>query len=833
MSSSLLDSPGPSTLAQRLADEMRQAWQEGARPRAEDYLDRYPLLWDHPEAATELIYEECCLRREDGQPADSGEILGRFPQWAGQLRVLLDCHRALEGERAGPDFPQAGDSLGDFRLLSELGRGRQGRVFLAAQPALDRPVVLKLTGLLGGEHLTLARLQHTHIVPLYSASEDLQRHLRILCLPYFGGASLAALLKALQDCPPERRRGADLLRVLDHAQPPELTTKLGRGPARDWLARVSYVEAICWIGACLAGALHYAHERGLIHLDVKPSNVLLAADCSPMLLDFHLAQPPLAAGSAIPAWLGGTPAYFSPEQAAAMEAMRHGGTITTAVDGRSDVYALGVVLYEALAGTFPASEPARTLRRLNPNVSVGLADLITRCLEPRPALRYPDAASLAEDLRRHLRDQPLRGVGNRDPRERWRKWRRRRPHALLVLGLLLLGIAGAVMAGAHVVRQLDKGRSALDEGREKLRQRHYAEAAAALERGLVLVEDLPFGRGLADDLANELRLARRAKAAGELHTAAERIRGLHGGEALPREQLQSVEQSCQAIWERHGRITDGAGADLPPEMEQQVKNDLIELAVLRATLRVFLAPSHENPAARQKALHFLADVEHVLGPGPVLAQARLLHVEALGQADRTEEARRQASRWSPRTAWEHYAVGCCFVRGGKLESAADELARAVELEPGDLWANFYRGRCAYQLGRHREALVAFSGCVALAPRNASCFYNLGLAQEALGQINDALSDYDRALLLEPNLGEALLSRGLLHARSNNPDAAVRDLQGALAQGAAPASVHHGFALVALARNDPVSARISLDRALRYDPNHKPARELRDSIRESR
>src|SRR4029078_4238539 len=83
-------------------------------------------------------------------------------------------------------------------------------------------------------------------------------------------------------------------------------------PARSFLSRTSYARAIAWLGVCLADALHYAHERGLLHLDLKPSNVLWAADGQPMLLDFHLARAPIPAGAA-PATLGGTAASMAPE----------------------------------------------------------------------------------------------------------------------------------------------------------------------------------------------------------------------------------------------------------------------------------------------------------------------------------------------------------------------------------------------------------------------------------------------------------------------------------------------------------------------------------------
>src|SRR5262249_16798299 len=163
------------------------------------------------------------------------------------------------------------------------------------------------------------------------------------------------------------------------------------------------VQAVCWVGSCLADALHYAHEHGLVHLDLKPANVLLTADGQPMLLDFHLAREPLAPGCAAAEGIGGTADYMPPEQRPPLAAVPEGRPVPAAVDARSDLYSLGVLLYRALGGPLPlAPGPARHLRRANPSVSVGLADILARCLAHDPRHRYKDAAALAADLQRHL-----------------------------------------------------------------------------------------------------------------------------------------------------------------------------------------------------------------------------------------------------------------------------------------------------------------------------------------------------------------------------------------------------------------------------------------------
>src|SRR5258708_5285746 len=172
-------------LAARLIEEMAAAWQQGNHLSVEEVRARYPDLGDQPEAAVRLIYEEMCLRQELGEEVTTAEVLRRFPQWRPQLEIFFDCYRLMQGRGAAPSFPQVGEVLGEFRLLAELDRGARGRVFLASQSSLaDRPLVLKITPRDGQEQLALARLQHTHIVPLYFVQEFPSPNLRVSCMTY-------------------------------------------------------------------------------------------------------------------------------------------------------------------------------------------------------------------------------------------------------------------------------------------------------------------------------------------------------------------------------------------------------------------------------------------------------------------------------------------------------------------------------------------------------------------------------------------------------------------------------------------------------------------------
>jgi serine/threonine protein kinase/tetratricopeptide (TPR) repeat protein len=813
-------------LAAALREEMIAAWRRGEHPAAEEFLVRLPDLPCHVSAAVQLIYQEIHLRREYGEAQASEAVVRRFPQWQAELRALLTREQpAILGPQT-PTFPEAGDSLGDFQLRAELGRGALGRVFLASQASLaDRPVVLKATPCHGHEHLSLARLQHTHIVPLWWVQNYPARNLRVLCMPYLGGTALSGLLERLTSRSPSERTGLQLLQALEQVQAEAPLPLPVAGPAAQFLARASYSQAICWIGVCLAEALQYAHERSLLHLDLKPSNVLIAADGTPMLLDFHLARAPLACGTPAPDWLGGTPLYMSPEQKAALTAVRNQERIGVAVDGRSDICSLGLLLYEALAGRLPALEPT-PLHRLNPQVSVGLSDIIHRCLRPDPRDRYPSAAALAQDLCLHLKDQPLRGVRNRSWHERWAKWRRRRPHALVV-GTLLLAVGAALVTVAllvrgHFAQQRGQAEQTLADGRRQLAAAEYAAANRTLTRGLGLSESLPHSSELKQSLALELRRARRGQAALELHTVADQLRFLVDPEALPRSERRALEARCRTVWSTRQLVLDRAGAELPEAVERSLQDDLLDLAVLWADLAVQLTPASSVAAVQQESLAVLVEAEQLLGRSPALFREQQSLAQALGRGDGGVTAP------PPRTPWDHYALARWLLRRGETRAAAAALEQAVALQPQSFWPNFYLGVCAHRQGEPEEAVRAFSICIALRPDSAVCWANRALAWTAHGRPDRALRDYDRALQLQP-LAAAALNRGILHYQERRFDLARADLQRALASGAEPGTVYYNLALIELAQDNRAGALWSLQLAVRHQPDHLPARDLRDRL----
>ena len=350
-----------------------------------------------------------------------------------------------------------------------------------------------------------------------------------------------------------------------------------------------YVQAVCWIGACLADALQYAHGRGLVHLDIKPSNVLLAGDGQPMLLDFHLAHEVVLPDRVTCDRLGGTPGYMSPEQEQAMAAIRQRRPVPAAVDGRSDIYSLGLLLYELLGGpplVAPCSFQAPSPQEFDASIPPRVVGLIRKCLAREPEKRYADAGSLALDLRRCLIELPSRAPTKRTladgPGLRGKLLNR--PAAVVVL---VLAVAMFAVAAINFVGRGDQGKA-----------------------GQVADRDKPAGQSL----------LQRQQTADELHTLVDRLRFLDGLESLPVDRLRKLEAGCSEVWRGRSRLTNQATAPLAPEIERRVRTDLLELAILWADLHVRLAPAEQLDQARREALQVLAQAEAELGSSVVLSQ---------------------------------------------------------------------------------------------------------------------------------------------------------------------------------------------------------------------
>jgi serine/threonine protein kinase len=409
------------TLVEAIKVDLEYRWQERRWPKMiEDYLREFPELADDGGLPCDVIYEEYHIRRRHAEVLPR-EYYDRFPQQAAELERLLKLEQpelTATLVRVEPAEPVAvGQRLDDFDLLRSLGKGAFATVYLARQCSMQRLVALKVSSDRGFEPQTLAQLDHPNIVRVYDQRQLPERKMRLLYMQYVPGGTLQSVSEHVRRLPAATRTGASLLEAIDATLSRAEETPPLDSMTRQRLSRATWPEAVCWIGARLASALAYAHQRGVLHRDVKPANVLISGEGHPKLADFNISFSKLD-GATPAAYFGGSLAYMSPEQLEACDPAHD--RQPDELDGRSDVYSLGVMLWEMLTGKRPFPEdtlPANwsgalakmtTLRRagvqpeaaalLPGNCPHGLKEVLLKCMAPEADGRYASAAVAAHEI---------------------------------------------------------------------------------------------------------------------------------------------------------------------------------------------------------------------------------------------------------------------------------------------------------------------------------------------------------------------------------------------------------------------------------------------------
>jgi eukaryotic-like serine/threonine-protein kinase len=877
--------------------DLEYTWTAGRPKRLEDYARQFPDFFQNLENIRVVAFEEYRLRLQHGDQVTADEYQRRFDidtcNWPTPPRrvnsstvrtrksgdaVCPSFHSAPSSHRVecvdhslstspttAPELPQVGDCFLGFRLLAELGCGAFGRVYLAEQGDLaQRPVALKVSNEFRGESQTLAQLQHTNIVPIYS--EHSQGSLHAICMPFFGSTTLADVLgrwkdegtlplsgKALADTVSDRHRTTMRDSTAGKLPPRCLAdlptsnrsrTGAAAAPkpsqsiaALATIARLSYVEAILWIGARLADGLAHAHERGILHRDLKPANILLADDGQPMLLDFNLSHDLNSQSST--AMEGGTLPYMAPEHLAALG--HRGG----AGDPRSDLYALGVILYEMLAGAqpFPVRQgglelviaemiddrrtaPA-ALRPQNSAVTPAVQAIIFRCLEPDPAERYQSAAELRDDLERHLQSLPLRHTHEPAWSERAKKWIRRHPRLTSATSVFALATVLLVaLASALVVRT------------ERLAT---LDAAALYER-------------FHDDLQAAQFLCLDAAANGQ-------------------DQSTAIAASCRAALDRF-HVLDNPGWQrasavqrLSPVSKRQVTLEAGELLFLMAAMTGPPSDSGLTAGATEKRLREALDLNEqaqaCYPAGEEQFALRYQHnVFSARLNARPASYGLPTSNSASQSTRDGCMVACLYSIEHRFREALTYWQKASSRDPHNLWAWYGLGCCYEQLSQPAHAVACYTACIALKPDFGDWYFHRGVAYLKQRDYSLASLDFDRAIQLQPGRRELRINRALARLGENRSHDAIADLLEAIAMGGDNARVYfilaqerdkigdvvgakrdrdaaltcqpaddlawvsHG---VALLPTDPIAAMKSFDEALKYNAHCLPALESKAHV----
>lgn len=768
-------------LAEILRVDLELRWARRIPQTIESYLARFPILQTDPHLLGQLAFEEYRQRRQAGENVSPEEYCRHFglawEHWpaadavenpfdeatcAVDCRPMVDRGSWRDGFRAEPmrertDFPEVGDLvLRRFRIKEPLGRGAFGSVFLAERLDLfHRPVALKFLHGPSVEPAMLAQLIHENIVPIESAER--YGSMVVICMPFRGRTTLQHIIDCL---PRESMASLSTAKLLastvrersagrcsssaggvaansdsGHCVAAEHSSQVRKLSELEKLAHMGHVEASLRIIAAVANGLAHAHDHNIVHRDLKPANILLADDGTPMILDFNLAATIRRVNSDDPVRLGGTFPYMAPEQ---IESAR---SKNECLDPRSDLYSLGVVLFELLTGRLPFPKVKRLsddfiermlhdrrtiridVRRHNPAVSESVADIVAKLLAYDPADRYQSARHVKEDIERELNNLPLKHARETSWRARWRKYRRRHPRWTTALGLSIFVIAPA-MTGA--------GLQYLSY--QRLSERQRAEAIVKRDEAL-----------------------RDAFAAQTLvHSASRDSRLLRLG-------LARAEQLAESYGLNRSNWEDAPDVRRLTEAEQREL-----LRHLGETF--FVVASAAAEADQRNPQRVLADRVERLQQWADLCRKRAKGTPRL-ESPRLVQAPHDPSRL---TDEELYDLGVGMMAERRYREAASALRELTSRDENNFPAWFRLADCYGNMGQDAEAIAAWTVCVALQPDSAICHFNLACACANAQDFRRAERSFSKSYELDPDLVSALANRAACRSRLGRWDDALAD-----------------------------------------------------------
>ncbi len=705
---------------------------------------------------------------------------------------VLEGLGAPRAPRTAAASDPAGATLGDFRIVREIGRGGMGVVYEAEQISLRRTVALKVLP----AHFTVrpetverfrreasmaARLQHPGIVAIHAIGEE-------------GGTHFFAM--ELVDGTPLDRR-LDALRESKAAGRP-----VGSKEA---------IETACGIALQVADALAHAHRSGVLHRDVKPSNILVRRDGSAVLTDFGIARDEGLPSLTATGELSGTAYYVSPEQA-------QGGRV--AVDHRSDVYSLGVTLFELLTLRRPfegstvqevlckiATVEAPDPRRLAPELATDLATIVRKALEKDPPRRYASADALADDVRAFLEYRPIRARPV-SAVQRALRWARREPAkaALLVVLVISIPALGALglsvrsrqeeVAAARAQARIERVEGALEEGYEELGGRRLAETQARFERALA--EDAGCVEAIAGISLVQLYSGRPEEALALLDA-----RSASSGASRALDRIRSTVLAALGRRDEAESLERGLGEP----------RGALELFLEGERLRRIGKGPGADRAASAQAVALLTRAVRVAPRPRALYEMRLARAAAdAGDRDAARDSVEALEAHWPESARSWLTIGIVRV-DFDAEGATAAFRRAAELDPGYGAAYANLGRMLSHAGDYDGAVAACRRAMELDPSLREAPFNLAAALNRLGDSEGTLAALLRALEIDPSYASAHHLMGRILLRQGDHAASERSLRLAVEAEPDLAGAHADLAVVLERRGDGAGAIDAYRRAL--------------------
>jgi serine/threonine protein kinase/Flp pilus assembly protein TadD len=818
------------------------------------------------DRALGLLVEELTAKLQAGVPVDVQAYVEGHPEHAERLRQLLPALRLLgdlgrsaaAGISAGippAEVPQdLVGTLGDYRILREVGRGGMGVVYEAEQVSLGRRVALKLLPFAAAldprqlqrfhnEARAAAGLHHTNIVPVYAVGQE--RGVHYYAMQFIDGSTLADFIaQQRHEAVPQTPTVAEA-----EAAAAAATTAPPAAQATSAAPReAAYFRRAAEWGIQAAEALDCAHVLGVVHRDVKPANLLVDGSGRLWVTDFGLAQVQSDARLTLTGDLVGTLRYMSPEQALAKRVV---------VDHRTDVYSLGATLYEVLTlqpvygGTDRqellrqiAFEEPKAPRRLNKAVPAELETVVLKAVEKAPQDRYATAQELADDLRRFLDDRPIHA---RRPTllHRARKWSRRHRAVVwsaAVCCLVTVAVVGASIgwvAGEKAARRAEAARGfedALGRALGLMAEDNWPEAKAATQRAAGLLH------GAGGDPALQRRLE---QAETDLDMAA-------------RLELSQLAGAAGVIDDHFDwSAVDDAYTDafrsynLPVlEMEPDEAARRVVASAIREQLLAALvawAKVHPDRATREKlvAVAWRADPDpwrrQLLGAlahndGPRLAQlaqqpgaldqppARLaVLANVLAQTDLPAGLQfyRQAQQRHPDNFWLNHQLGYFLMRRKppQLDEAIGFFRVALALRRHSPGVHLNLAQALLDRGRLAEAEAEGREAIRLKGDYATAHNNLGYVLASEGRFDDAISAFQEAIHFKQDFAEAYCGLARCLGETGRLDAAIAAAREAIRVKPGYYLGHDQLAVALAEKGRWDEARAAFEEAIRLNPEN--------------
>lgn len=301
----------------------------------------------------DLVLEEVQLRRAAGEHPRWDDYRQRFPDLAATIGKWLagGDTNAFSGATSKVPELTIGEQVDDFFILKQLGQGAFARVYLARQESMQRLVALKATSRGSEEPQALSQLDHANVVRVYDQREIADPPTILLYMQYLAGGTLADCIKHSKEMPKSTWNGKRVLEAIDKNLLGASQSVPEQSSVRAQIGEMQWPEVVAWIGIQLAEGLGYANAKEVLHRDVKPANILLSAEAIPKLADFNVSCSGLSGRAGAAAYFGGSLAYMSPEQLRVADPTDPKSA--EELDERSDLYSLGIVLWELWQGRRP------------------------------------------------------------------------------------------------------------------------------------------------------------------------------------------------------------------------------------------------------------------------------------------------------------------------------------------------------------------------------------------------------------------------------------------------------------------------------------------------